>query len=89
MITEFTEPSDSELENTELTPLTGDITDEQRRLLKLITRRFKINPKWVMSYTQNFIRATVLRNNKLYSIQKELIFGQSGSMGSPYTIVLQ
>lgn len=89
MITEFTEPSDSELENTELTPLTGDMNDEQRRLLKLITRRFKINPKLVMSYTQNFIRATVVRNNKLYSVQKELVFGQSGSMGSPYTIVLQ
>jgi len=90
MITEFTEPSDSELENTELAPLTGDMTDEQKRILKLTTRRFKIASKWVMSYTNNFIRATVLRkNNKLYSVQKELLFGESGTMGSPYTIVLQ
>ena len=90
MITEFTEPADSELENTELTPLQGSMTDSQRRLLKMITRRFRINQKWIMKYTENFIRAKVIRShNRVYQLQKELLFGQSGTMGSQYTIVLQ
>lgn len=90
MVTEFTEPADSELENTELTPLQGSMTDSQRRLLKMITRRFRINQKWVMKYTENFIRAKVIRShNRVYQLQKELLFGQSGTMGSPYTVVLQ
>ena len=90
MVTEFTEPADSELENTELTPLQGSMTDSQRRLLKMITRRFRINQKWIMKYTENFIRAKVIRShNRVYQLQKELLFGQSGTMGSQYTVVLQ
>ena len=70
MVTSFMEPSESEMENTELTPIKGSMTDDQKRLIKLITRKFYINNRWVMNYSDNMIRATVRRGkkNKLYSV---------------------
>jgi len=41
-----------------------------------------------MRYTHNNITAVVKRNGREYRLQKTLYFGQSGSMGSEYSITL-
>ena len=50
------------------------------------TRKFQIDDYWDMRKHNNIIRATVNRNGKQYNVSKMLYFGQSGTMGSKYTL---
>ena len=50
------------------------------------TRKFRIDDHWDMRAHNNIIRATVNRNGKQYNLSKLLTFGQSGCMGSKYTL---
>lgn len=51
--------------------------------------KFKINYFWDLSYRDNTLSATVTRHGNTYYINKEMLFGQSGSQGSEYTVRLQ
>lgn len=51
--------------------------------------KFKINYFWDLNYRDNTLSATVTRHGNTYYINKEMLFGQSGSQGSEYTIRMQ
>ncbi len=51
--------------------------------------KFKINYFWDLNYRDNTLSATVTRHGNTYYINKEMLFGQSGSQGSEYTVRLQ
>lgn len=54
--------------------------------LRLITRKFRIRRFWDLKYQDNIISATCLHGGRTYYLNKEFLFGQSGSTGSEYTV---
>lgn len=55
------------------------------RLTRTI-KKINIAGFWTVDYNNNILSATVTRNGREYHINKEFVFGQSGSQGSEYTI---
>lgn len=55
------------------------------RILATI-KKIRIANFWNVNYNNNVLSATVIRNGRDYYINKEFVFGQSGSQGSEYTV---
>ena len=88
MINQFVAPTVSDLQNAVLLPTSTSYVDSVNQHIVDITRKFNIRNRLDMRYTHNNITAVVRRNGREYRLQKTLYFGQSGSMGSEYTISL-
>lgn len=80
--------TDVDLTHAELAPTLETNVSGYNEVIRKSTKKFKIQRKLDMRATDNTIAAVIKRNGKIYKIQQEFFFGQSGSMGSPYTIAL-
>lgn len=89
MIANFQEPSIEEMENSVLTPITGDMTAEQIDWIKQITRKFYVRDRWDLAYMDNTIKVNMLYQGEPFTCEHECMFGNMGTMGSEFTIVLQ
>lgn len=56
--------------------------------IEAITQKFRIAEDYDVIATNNEISATIQYNKRTYNLTKRFQFGQSSSMGSPYTIVI-
>lgn len=88
MINQFVAPTVSDLSTAVLLPTSPSYNDKINQNIINITRKFNIRSRLDMRYTHNNITAVVKRNGREYRLQKTLYFGQSGSMGSEYSITL-
>lgn len=90
MISQWDHCTADELSGLELGALEAGQTQNYRDQIDNITRRFKINSNWVLARNNNTITATVTRkkSNKIYHPTILLDFGENGTMGSDYTIIL-
>ena len=88
MLYNILEPTDQDLANAELAPTTENISEGFRTAIRLSTRKFQIRDHWNLRYTDNTIAARIVRNGRSYNIQKKFEFGQSGTMGSEYSVAI-
>ena len=88
MFESFTEPTNEEMQDSVLTPITGNMTEEQIAWVKQITRKFYIRSVWDLSYVDNTIKVNMKYQGQPFVCEYECQFGQMGTMGSEYTIVV-
>lgn len=88
MFESFTEPTNEEMQDSVLTPITGNMTEEQITWVKQITRKFYIRSVWDLSYVDNTIKVNMKYQGQPFVCEYECQFGQMGTMGSEYTIVV-
>lgn len=88
MIENFGTVTDEDLNNAVLCPITDNLNEGLKNAIRECTHKFQIKSTLNVRYLNNTIAATVVRNGRVYHLSKELFFGQSGSMGSEYTVVI-
>lgn len=88
MIANFQEPSNADLENSALTPITGEVTAEQISWIKQITRKFYVKDRWDLACMDNTIKVNMKYQGEPFTCEHECMFGNMGTMGSEYTVVI-
>lgn len=90
MFQAFAEISASDKEFASLVPGFLNMSDDKNFIAqaKKITRKFSIADYWDVLATNNTIEAVISRNGRTYTINRTFLFGQSGSTGSDYTVVI-
>lgn len=88
MINQFVDVGDRDLDKAILMPTSASISANKNDNIRKVTKKFRIRNRWDLRYTENTMSAQITRNGRIYNLQKELFFGQSGSMGSEYTITI-
>lgn len=86
MITDISPVTNQDLQNSQLAATVESNSEGFNEAIRRCTRKFRIKQFWDMRALDNTIAAIVKRNGRLYKPQQEFLFGQSGSMGTPYTV---
>ena len=86
MLEYFQPITNADLANAALAPTNDTMSESFIEAIKNCTRKFRIRDRWDMRYINNTVAAIVKRGGRTYKPQQEFLFGQSGNMGSKYTI---
>ena len=86
MLEYFQPIEDADLANAALAPTNDTMSESFIEAIKKCTRKFRIRDRWDMRYINNTVAAIVTRGGRTFKPQQEFLFGQSGNMGSKYTV---
>lgn len=86
MFAEVAEVGEEDLRGAILAPWLEQGSSNYNNRLKEITRKFRIKEYWDLNLQDNTFSAIIKRKNQFYHPTRDFHFGQSGTMGSEYTL---